>query len=469
MQPNTEQQKLWKELFEAYPRYKEDALDHRRFKFSDILALINDYYDSPALHVKALGKSVEGRDIFQVRLGKGKTKVLLWSQMHGNEATATMAFFDLLKFFISSDEFDDFKEKILDELSLYFIPMLNPDGAERFQRRNALGIDINRDATTLLSPESRILKKSRDNLQPDFAFNMHDQNKHIRVGNTPYPAAMSFVAPAYDEKSNDNKIRQNAKKLIVQLAKVAGIFIPERIARYGDDFDPRCFGDTFQKAGTSTILIESGGCQRDLEGQFLRKLNFVVLLSAFHSIANGEFEKQDIKEYRKIHENQQDLFDLIIRNVRVDKYGKKYPMDIGIMREEENIGGRHYFTKSKIEDMGDLSVFNAYKEVEGERMHVVAGKIFPDVFHSINSLRNIDLKTIVNILSMGYTTLRIKKLPYGRDFSRLPFHVIQAESREKNEIEIGATPNFVIRKRGEVVAAVINGFYYDLSAFVDQD
>ena len=51
---------------------------------------------------------------------------------------------------------------ILSSLTLHFVPMLNPDGAERFQRRNAQGIDINRDALRLQTPEGRALKAVRD-------------------------------------------------------------------------------------------------------------------------------------------------------------------------------------------------------------------------------------------------------------------------------------------------------------------
>ena len=44
---------------------------------------------------------------------------------------------------------------ILSSLTLYVVPMLNPDGAERFQRRNAQSIDINRDALRLQTPEGQ--------------------------------------------------------------------------------------------------------------------------------------------------------------------------------------------------------------------------------------------------------------------------------------------------------------------------
>ena len=55
---------------------------------------------------------------------------------------------------------------ILSTLTLHVVPMLNPDGAERFQRRNAQSIDINRDALRLQTPEGRALKALRDRLQP---------------------------------------------------------------------------------------------------------------------------------------------------------------------------------------------------------------------------------------------------------------------------------------------------------------
>ena len=74
--------------------------------------------------------------------------------MHGNEPTATQAIFDILNFFNSPD-FNAEKTAILSNLTVHFLPMLNPDGAELFQRRNLLGVDINRDALRLQSPESK--------------------------------------------------------------------------------------------------------------------------------------------------------------------------------------------------------------------------------------------------------------------------------------------------------------------------
>ena len=68
--------------------------------------------------------------------------------MHGDEPTATQAIFDIFNF-LQSEDFQDEKDAMLSNLTVHFLPMLNPDGAERFQRRNLLGIDINRDAIAI--------------------------------------------------------------------------------------------------------------------------------------------------------------------------------------------------------------------------------------------------------------------------------------------------------------------------------
>ena len=78
-------------------------------------------------------------------VGRGPFKVLLWSQMHGDEPTATSALFDLFEY-LYRHRAEDPAARILDALTLHAVPMLNPDGAEKFTRRNAQGIDVNRDA-----------------------------------------------------------------------------------------------------------------------------------------------------------------------------------------------------------------------------------------------------------------------------------------------------------------------------------
>lgn len=87
--------------------------------------------------------------------------MLIWSQMHGNESTTTKALFDVFEQLKTAD--------FTKNLSIYVIPILNPDGAEVFTRVNYNQIDLNRDAYELTQPESKCLRKAYDLVQPDFA------------------------------------------------------------------------------------------------------------------------------------------------------------------------------------------------------------------------------------------------------------------------------------------------------------
>lgn len=91
-----------------------------------------------------------GHDIYSFSVGRGSEKVLLWTQMHGNEPTATGAVFDIFNFLNNPGPFTGFADSLLDKFQLMFIPMLNPDGALLYRRTNAMDIDLNRDARALV-------------------------------------------------------------------------------------------------------------------------------------------------------------------------------------------------------------------------------------------------------------------------------------------------------------------------------
>ena len=355
-------------LFDSYNDYRETGLNHRRFKHKDILSLILKR-DSKIFSIDDSGKSYEGRTIFLLKAGKGKRKIFLWSQMHGNEPTATQALFDIFNFFENPKDLSEEAKTILDQCTLYFIPMLNPDGAERFQRRNAQDIDINRDALRLEAPESKLLMGLRDELKPEFGFNLHDQDIWYTAGDTKYPATISFLAPSYNiEKEIDEK-RKRSMQVISSMNNILQNFIPNQTAKYNDDFMPTAFGDNVQKRGTSTILIESGGQYNDIEKQYVRKLNFVAILHALKLIGDNSFKNEDIADYEKLPFNKKNkLFDFILRNAFIiGEYGK-YRADIGI---------RSILATDKdefiIEDIGDLSHNDAYYEenLGGEKIDTI--------------------------------------------------------------------------------------------------
>jgi hypothetical protein len=372
---NQSAQLLANQFFNTYDLFKENSLKNRRFNQADIIPLIQKLKNNPIFEVSAIGKSFENRVIYQIKLGAGPTKVLLWSQMHGDEATATMAIFDLFNFFSEENDFESQKREILENCTLYFVPMLNPDGAERFIRRNALGIDLNRDVLRLQSPEAVLLKKLQNELKPDFGFNLHDQSLRYAVGDTGKQTTMAFLATAYNQAREINPIRKRSMQIIVGMNRILQDFIPNQVARFSDEFEPRAFGDNIQKWGTTLILVESGGYKNDTEKQFIRKLNFVTILTCLVSIANNGYENESIDDYNSIPENTKSLFNLLIRNTTVSVDGKKISMDIGINIEEvPSKSPKKFAIKSTIEDLGDLSVFFGIEEIDASGMEFIAEK-----------------------------------------------------------------------------------------------
>jgi hypothetical protein len=236
--------------------------------------------------------------------------------MHGDESTATMALADIVRFFHEQPN-NELARRIASGATIHMIPMLNPDGAERFQRRNAQGIDVNRDARRLQTPEGRILKQVRDEVEPDFGFNLHDQGIGVRVGQSSRGVAIALLAPAFNEAREVDAKRLRAMRVASVLVESMSQLVGEHIAKYDDTFNPRAFGDLMGAWGASTVLIESGGWRDDSEKQYLRKTNFVGILSALDAIATGDYEQYDPEIYENLEFNGRRLPALLVAGARL--------------------------------------------------------------------------------------------------------------------------------------------------------
>tara|TARA_R110002051_G_scaffold165130_3_gene235955 strand:+ start:18173 stop:19276 length:1104 start_codon:yes stop_codon:yes gene_type:complete len=256
-----------------------------------------------------IGNSVRKEIIKSITFGTGPKRILMWSQMHGNESTTTKAVIDLLSY-LMIEEKDGLE--IAKACTLKIIPILNPDGARNYTRVNANNIDLNRDAQDLTQPESLVLKKENEAFKPHFCFNLHDQRTIFNVGKTNKPATVSFLAPAFDEERNNSPSRKLSMQLIAAMNSTLQHLIPGQVGRYDDGFNANCVGDAFQMKKTPTILFEAGHYKNDYQREKTREFIFYALLKGINTLAVNTIENYTVEDYLAIPENSKQFVDILI-------------------------------------------------------------------------------------------------------------------------------------------------------------
>ena len=268
------------------------------------------------LSVEQIGTSALGRPIHLLTVGSGPRKVLLWSQMHGDEPSATPALLDLAHLLSQSQTPE--AVAIRENLTLLMVPMLNPDGAARYTRRNAYGIDLNRDALHLATPEARLLKQIRDEHEPILGINLHDQGRRILAGDTGRLATISLLGVAGDEAGTLTPGRERAMRAAAAVIAAVSPQIHDGIGRYDEDWNPRAFGDNVTRWGTPVLLIESGGIPAGMPMTDLTRLNFTGIAFALAGLAMDDLKEYDIETYRSLPRNKRDGFsDVVITGAQL--------------------------------------------------------------------------------------------------------------------------------------------------------
>jgi hypothetical protein len=339
-----------------YSTFRQENFDSKWLNFVDL----NRYFDLKSTDKELIGTSFLGNEIYKLSFGSGEKRLLIWSQMHGNESSGTRAMFDVINFF---EQNSALAQNILSNITIDFIPMLNPDGANVNTRRNAIGIDINRDFLAKESTEIHVLLNQIEKGNYQTLFNLHDQRTIFNVGQTSKPATLSFLAPSYNIEEEVNEVREKTMGIIQAMNTELQKVIPGQIGRYTSEFYPMSTGDNFTKMGYPCVLFEAGHFPNDYQRNETRKYNALAIISGLYAIANKN--ELPFDEYLSIPQNGQKFLDVVLRNVNVVNGNNTSTVDLGIYFEDV------YDEKSntveqiaKIIEIGDLRKFAGHLEVD---------------------------------------------------------------------------------------------------------
>ncbi|POY36882.1 peptidase M14 [Flavobacterium alvei] len=326
------------DLEQLFGQYKEQSIEGRYITLDKIYPILEKLNTNNQLEI--IGKSVLDIPIYKFQIGTGKIKILLWSQMHGNESTTTKALFDFLNL-LSGDS--ELAKTLLKAFTFYAIPMLNPDGAKLYTRANANEVDLNRDSQDLTQPESRVLREAFECFKPDFCFNLHDQRTIFGVASTGKPATLSFLAPAYNDEREVNETRLKAINLIAGINDVLQNYIPGQVGRFDDGFNINCIGDTFQFLGVPTVLFEAGHFQNDYWREETRKYVFMALVSSFEILSENDIVDSRFDNYLSIPQNKVVFYDFLYKNIKINYDGIEIITNFAAQYKEELIDGQICF------------------------------------------------------------------------------------------------------------------------------
>ncbi len=340
-----------------YNKYVEDTFYSR---FISPIQLHDFILEKYGQSVKKIGHSTLGLPIFRIRVGSGPIAILAWTQMHGNESSATLGMLDFLKLYSSNKMF---AEEFAKKFSMDLILMLNPDGAMHWRRENALGLDINRDFREENTPEMHTFKTKLRSKNYHLALNCHDQRTIFGNDALKTPATLSVLAPSIDNEAGINNARKRAIQLIGNMYADLKNIDKANITRFDDTFYPKATGDNIQLLGVPTILMESGHFPNDYGRKEARKLFLISFLSLLKYLDYEVLENDYL--YYEIPKSSNNFRDIIIKNINIISNGFISTIDVSIQYQERlNKETKQIDYIPIIENTGNLSHLKGWKEYD---------------------------------------------------------------------------------------------------------
>ena len=180
-----------------------------------------------AYNTIVIGHSEAGLPIHRIRIGTGKTKVLMWSQMHGNESTTTKSVFDLLRYLQS--------EEVYSKLYSFRLSLSSTLMGQRYTL-DSMPIKLISIEMRLTYLKSKVGYCARSLM--NFLLIMHS----IYMISVPFLALrlsqqhFSLLAPAFDKERSFNDCRTKAAQLAASVFQgLQSSSIASQIGRFDDN------------------------------------------------------------------------------------------------------------------------------------------------------------------------------------------------------------------------------------------
>lgn len=129
--------------------------------------------NSDFLEYRIFGESAEGKELIMLRNTVKKNtvplRVLIFAQQHGNEQSGKEAVLLLARDFSNK-----MHRKWLRDMEIWLVPQVNPDGGDRNERRNGMGLDLNRDHLVRQAPETMALHALFREFMPHVTIDIHE-------------------------------------------------------------------------------------------------------------------------------------------------------------------------------------------------------------------------------------------------------------------------------------------------------
>lgn len=237
--------------------------------------LQTDVAHSPLIRVVSLGKSAGGRrDLWLVRVASSAadpaktTRLLILCRQHGDEPASTEAVLGLIHRLASGG--DPALRAELARITLYFMPMVNPDGAEANTRGNSVGADLNRDWGVFHQPETRAAARAIELLRPNLVIDAHNWD-----GGDEYNADCLEIP-----RATRTPLEQAAHALQRQAIRdLSACGYQVHPTAWGDDTDPRLAHRWIAHQNILSALVEThSGSPADVPDFQQRQGMYVALI-----------------------------------------------------------------------------------------------------------------------------------------------------------------------------------------------